>query len=289
MKLHQLSYLARESVGTLGRHKGVTSLSIVIMSLSLLVLAVFLMATDNITALLDKTVRDFRVYVYLNDDVSQTTIEEYHRTIFAREGVETIEFVSKAEALHKFREELGEDQYLLETLQANPLPASFQVTFKNGVKDRARIETFANEVGAMRAVEEVSYGEDFIERFSFVARMFLYVDAVLGIIVVMSSVFIIANAVRLTILSRQKTIEILKLVGATDLFITTPFILEGAFQGGLAAVLSLGLLGGIYAICRNIVPDITFLAPDRIVLYVATCIALGALGSYAALRRYLKL
>ncbi|MFQ5511227.1 MAG: cell division protein FtsX [Candidatus Krumholzibacteriia bacterium] len=289
MSFHQLAYLARESVRTLRRHKGIMSLSIIIMSLSLLVLAVFLLATDNVTALLDKTVRDFRVYVYLEDGMAQETIEEYHRALFAMDGVETIQFVSKAEALLEFREELGAEQYVLETLRANPLPASFRVTLKGGFADKDRIETFAREVGAMGAVEEVNYGKDFMERFSFLARIFMYVDAVLGGIVVLSSVFIISNTVRLTILSRRRSIEILKLVGATNLFITTPFIMEGAFQGGLASMLSLGMLVGIYVVCQNILPDVAFLAPDRILLYVATCVGLGALGSYAALRRFLKL
>ncbi len=289
MRFHQLTYLARESVHTLGRHKGVMSLSIVIMSLSLLVLAVFLMATDNVTALLDKTIKDFRVYVYLEEGVSPATIEEHHQTLFAMNEVEAIEFVSKAEALHEFRKELGEEQNILETLEANPLPASFRVTLKSGFSDRDRIETFAARVARMSAVEEVNYGKDFIERFSFLARIFLYVDAVLGGIVILSSVFIIANTVRLTILSRRRSIEILKLVGATNFFITTPFIMEGAFQGGLASVLSLGLLAGIYVACRNILPDVQFLGTDRILLYMATCVGLGAVGSYAALRRFLKL
>ena len=117
----------------------------------------------------------------------------------------------------------------------------------------------------------------------------IIVDAVLGIIVVLSSVFIISNTVRLTILSRRSSIEILKLVGATNRFITTPFIIEGAFQGGLASIVSLGFLAIIFVLIRKMLPDLGFLPPEKIALYITTCILIGSLGSYAALRRFLRL
>jgi cell division transport system permease protein len=138
-------------------------------------------------------------------------------------------------------------------------------------------------------VEEVSYGKEFIEQFSAVSRGFLYVDLGLGIIVVLSSVFIISNTVRLTIMSRQKSIEVLKLVGATNRFITTPFVVEGAFQAGVASVVSLVLLYGIFLLMKGILPDLSFIQPGKIALYIVTCVLLGSIGSLASLRRHLRL
>jgi cell division transport system permease protein len=203
--------------------------------------------------------------------------------------VEAIVFISKDEAMKEFEKELGEDQSILESLEVNPLPASFSVTLKEGHKDQAHVQAFAERAAAMAGVEEVNYGKDFLERFSLIARVFLYVDVVLGFIVILSSVFIISNTVRLTILSRQKSIEILKLVGATNRFITTPFIIEGACQGGLASLISLGLLSVIYLVVSRTLPDVAFLDAGKMSLYVVTCILLGSLGSYAAMRRFLKL
>jgi cell division transport system permease protein len=156
-------------------------LSVVIMSLTLLVLAVFLLVTDNILTVLDKTRDELRIYVYLEDGLGTDRIELIHRQLLAADRVETVIFVSKAEAMTEFETELGEDQFILESLETNPLPASFRITLKENHRDRAEIQLFAEEAALIRGVEEVNYGKEFLERFSFIARVFLYVDVVLDI------------------------------------------------------------------------------------------------------------
>ncbi len=289
MKLNQASYLVREAFATLGRHKGITFLSMVIMGLSLLVLAVFLLATDNVFTFFDQTKQEMKVFVYLEDGVSSTVIEDYYKWLMSMDEVEAVEYISKDQAMVEFREELGDEGSVVDVLESNPLPASYRVTLKSQYREKEEIEKFAGTVGAMNVVEEVNYGKDFIEQLASIMQAFLYVDLVLGLIVIFSSVFIVANTVRLTILSRQKSIEILKLVGATNRFITTPFVIEGAVQGGMAAALSLVLLLVIYFTVKGMLPGIAFLGPNKIVLYTITCILLGAIGSFASLRRHLKL
>lgn len=289
MSLHQTVYLFKESFRMLLRHRGIVALSVMIMSLTLLILAVFVLATDNIKVLFDKTQGDIKVYVYLRDDVGQQEIESEYKALLAMPEVESLFFVSKEDAAKEFREEMGEDAFMLDVLGANPLPSSFQVTLKPDYRGKDSMEAFAAKTSAMGAVEEVNYGRDFIERFSFVMRMFTYIVIVLGIIVILSSIFIISNTVRLTILSRRRSIEILKLVGATNRFITTPFIIEGAVQGAVAATVSLLLLLGIYTALSNMLPGLAFLAYDRVLLFIGTCIVLGGLGSYASLLRFLRL
>jgi cell division transport system permease protein len=286
---HQFFYLISESFRTLGRHKAVTLLSVMIMSLTLLILAVFLLATDNVLTFLDRAKRDMTVFVYLKDDVPDWIVQQQYNQILNMNEVEVVELISKEQAMDEFREELGEEQSILKALETNPLPASFRVTLKGEFRKKESIERFVEAIGSMTAVEEIGYGKEFIDQFAALTRGFLYVDLVLGLIVILSSVFIISNTVRLTILSRRKTIEVLKLVGATNRFITTPFIIEGAFQAGLASLVSLAMLFGIYEITRGMIPDIAFLKPDKIALYVLTCALLGSIGSLASLRHHLKL
>jgi cell division transport system permease protein len=281
--------LVSEAFTTLGRHKAVTFLSIVIMSLTLLVLAVFLLATDNVLTFLDRARREMTVFVYVKDDVPVRIVQDHYNRLLRMDEVETVMFISKEQAMAEFREELGEERSMLEVLETNPLPASFRVTLKKPYREKAAIERFAASVRDATIVEEVSYGKEFIEQFSAVSRGFLYVDLGLGLIVILSSVFIISNTVRLTIMSRQKSIEVLKLVGATNRFITTPFVVEGAFQAGVASVVSLGLLFGIFLLMKGILPDLSFLEPGKIALYVVACILLGSIGSFASLRRHLRL
>lgn len=289
MKAHQWAYLVSEAFRTVGRHKAVTALSIVIMSLTLLVLAVFLLATDNVLTFLDRARREMTVFVYLRDDAPRRSVEEEYNRILKAPEVETVVFITKEQAMQEFREELGDERYVLEALETNPLPASFRVTLRSPYRTREAIERFAATARGGAVVEEVTYGKEFIEQFTAISRGFLYVDLLLGLIVVLSAVFIISNTVKLTILSRQKAIEVLQFVGATNRFIVMPFVIEGAFQAGVSALLSLALLFGIYALTRGLLPDLAFLSLEKMLLYVATCVLLGSIGSLASLKRHLRL
>jgi len=289
INISQVTYLAREAFRTMGRHRGVTFVSIVIMSLSLLILAVFLMVTDNMFMFMEKTKEDLVIYTYLQDGLDESYVNALYGKILSLGAVEQVVFISKEQALSEFRREMGEERSLLEALDANPLPASFRITLKDEFKNKESIEETASAIAAMDGVEEVSYGKEFLDKFSSITRAVLYMDAVIGFIVVLSSIFIISNTVRLAVVSRKATIDILKLVGATNRFITMPFLIEGAFQGTVAALLSLLLLSIIYLGSRNFVPALTFFSAEKALLYVLVCLVMGAVGSYAALRKFLKI
>lgn len=284
----KMIYLTREATRTIRRHKLVTSISIVIMSLSLLMLAVFLLATDNLLKVIGQAQRDVKVYVYLDDRVAGARIESLHHELLAMGEVQSVVFVSKEEALAEFRGQLGEDDDLLKALGANPLPNSFRLTIKDEYKNGSSMANLAARVERIDGIEEVRYGKEFVEKFARIIRGVYYVDAVVGFIVILSAVFIISNAVRLTVISRRRTIEVLKLVGATDRFVTMPFVIEGALQGGAAAVISLALLFAVTLVSRRILPDLSFFSIEKSALYLLICVLIGAIGSFAALRRFLK-
>lgn len=287
--LRRVLYIVDEAFRTVKRHKGLTSISVVIMSLSLLMLAVFLLATDNILKLVGEAQDEMKIYVYLDDRADQESIEQLYRTILSQPEVSSLQFVSKEEALADFKQQLGDDADLLSALRANPLPNSFWVVPKPEYKTRDAMVALAERFGEMRGVEEVRYGREFLDKFASILKGIYTVDVVVGFIVILSAVFIIANAVRLTVISRRKTIEILKLVGATNPFIVAPFIIEGAFQGGVAAVLSLVLLRIVTELSRSAIPEITFFSLEKSIVYLVTCVLIGALGSFMALRRYLQM
>jgi len=203
--------------------------------------------------------------------------------------VSSVQFVGKEEALADFKSQLGEDADLLSALRVNPLPNSFWVVPKAEYKTRDAMVGLAERFEQLRGVEEVRYGKEFLDKFASIVKGIYTVDIVVGFIVIMSAIFIIANAVRLTVISRKKTIEILKLVGATNPFIVAPFIIEGAFQGGVAAILSLVLLRIVTEVSRSAIPDINFFSLEKTLIYMVTCVLIGALGSFMALRRYLRM
>ncbi|HEU4364932.1 MAG TPA: permease-like cell division protein FtsX [Candidatus Krumholzibacteria bacterium] len=282
-------YIFDEAFRTVRRHKGLTSISVIIMSLSLLMLAVFLLATDNVLKLVGQAQDEMKMYVYLEDRLSQDEIERLHGQILSQDEVSSVTFVSREEAMTDFREQLGPEADMLSALRTNPLPNSFWLTPKAEHKNRDAMVALAARIQEMNGVEEVRYGKEFLDKFASILTGIYTVDIVVGFIVILSAVFIIANAVRLTVISRRKTIEILKLVGATNPFIIAPFIIEGAFQGGVAAVLSLLLLRLVTEISSNVIPDITFFSLEKSLVFMATCVVIGAIGSFMALRRYLEM
>jgi cell division transport system permease protein len=282
-------YIFDEAFRTVRRHKGLTSISVIIMSLSLLMLAVFLLATDNVLRMVGQAQDEMKMYVYLEDGTSDGQIEQLQRQILSQDEVSTVTFVSREEALADFRNQLGPDADMLSALRTNPLPNSFWVTPRNEFKNRDAMVTLAGRLENLPGVDEVRYGREFLDKFASILAGIYTVDVVVGFIVILSAVFIIANAVRLTVISRRKTIEILKLVGATNPFIVAPFIIEGAFQGGVAAILSLLLLRVITEISSNVITDITFFSLEKSLIFMATCVVIGAIGSFMALRRYLEM
>ena len=288
MKIQQLKYLINESFRTIKRHKGVSAISVVIMSLTLLILAVFLLATDNMLMFMSRAKQEMRVYIYLEDTTPQSTIEGYHRRILSMPEVDQVLYISKEQALHEFQTEIGDEDNLLDVLESNPLPASFRIALKNEYKDKDKIIRFAAQMQEFEGIEEVRYGKDFLEKFSSITRGFFFVDAFIGLIVILSSVFIISNAVRLSVVSRKRNIEILKLVGATNRFITMPFIIEGALQGAIASLFSTCLLFVIYLIGARFLPELLFFSFEKTIIYIALCVFIGAMGSFTALRRFLR-
>jgi len=285
----KLIYLTQEAFRTIRRHRGITAISVVIMSFSLLMLAVFLLATDNILRFVGEAHRDMKVYVYLEDDTRRAGIERLHHELTAMAEVATVVFISREEALVDFRIQLGDDADLVDALEANPLPNAFWVIPRDDKRNREDMGYLAGRIMQLDGVEEVRYGREFLDKFTSIVRGVYYVDMVVGFIVILSSIFIISNAVRLTVISRKRNIEILKLVGATNRFITMPFIIEGALQGGFAALLSLILLFVVTLFTQRFVPEVAFFTPDKAGVYITTCIVIGSIGSFAALRRYLRM
>ncbi len=288
MNLNQLRYVVGESLTMMSRRKAANVLSIIIMGLSLLILVVFLLLTLNVQAVIDRASGEMRAYVYLTDGLDAAASREIQMKLLGREGIEEVVFVSKEEALSSFREDLGDNKDMLDALGSNPLPDAYRVKVKPDYIRSEFMEKLAAEAGRWKGVEEFRYGEKWLGRGEKLVRGFYFVDLVIGIIIFLSVVFVIANTVRLTVLTRQKAIEVAKLVGATNAFIQIPFLVEGALQGAVASLLAIALLAVIHSFAKRSLPGVLFLRGDAILVFVVFCALLGAAASYGAMRRFLK-
>lgn len=289
MNAAQIGYVFDEAATMLRRHKAANAVSIVIMGLSLLILVVFLLVTINMQAVIDRAGDEMRMYVFLDDGTGDAAAREIQMRLLGLAGVEEVVFVPREEALVSFREALGDDSDMLDALESNPLPDAFRVKVKQEYIRSERMEAMSREIGSWSGVEEARYGERWLERGEQLVKGFYVADLFVGFIILLSVVFVIANTVRLTVLSRQRSIEVARLVGATNAYIRIPFLVEGALQGAVAAVLAVGLAAIVHAAARRYLPGLLFLEGEAVAAFVIVCTILGALVSLAAMRRLLRL
>jgi cell division transport system permease protein len=289
VNLNALGYIVDESVMMLKRRMGATAISTVIMGLSLLILVVFVLVTLNIGSVIERASEELRVYVYLEDGVGNGESRDIQYRLLGMRGVEEVVFISRDEAMDNFKEALGSDSDVLDALEDNPLPDAYRMKLGPEFYRSEILARMVSEIEGWEGIEEVRYGRRWFERGEKLVKGFYVTDLGIGLIVFFSVVFVISNTVRLTILSRRRTIDVMKLVGATNAYIRVPFVIEGALQGILAALLAVGLLAAIFAFAKRYLPGLIFISSGTAVGFVIFCALLGALGSFMAMRRFLRI
>jgi cell division transport system permease protein len=208
--------------------------------------------------------------------------------------VRTVRFVSKDEALARFRERLRERGQVDLTgyLDRNPLPASLEVTLVDAREYAPVVELLSSRGEVVDDVVEV---QQLIDRLTSVTNVLRTGGIVILILVGFVVLFIIVNTIRLAVVARREEIEIMRLVGASDAFIRWPFIFEGAIVGLLGAALALAvlalvgpLLGDLmYGFFRVLPLELGSITRDVVVLVVGTGLGVGILGSWLSVRSYL--
>jgi len=263
--------------------------AIVIMGSSLLMLALFSLVTINLDRILQSARDDIDVTVYLRDDIHPEDQGILYKDLVSTHGVRSVSFVSREQALENFRAELGDDADLLEAVKDNPLPASYELRLEPEILDAAHLNDLTRSLSQYPGVEEVVTQVEWIHRLDRFARIFLWVDVIVGALVLLSALFVISNTVRLTIEEGARQVRIMKLVGATDWFIRTPYVMGGALQGAAAGLLAMLVLLFAHRILRQQVPGVYFFGPEQMLGFVILSTVLGAAGSLIALRRHLRL
>lgn len=285
----QIRYLARESLRSFQRMKTVSIVSMLIMSAALTMLALFSLVTINLHGLARGFQKEIEIIAFLKDGAGNESVQELQQRLLADPSVATVSFVSKADALQEFRVQLGEDSDLVDVLEENPLPASLRVRLVERTQTAEQLERTAAWLRAIPEIEEVRYGDQWVQRLERFLRAFLLLDILIGGLVVVSALFVISNTVRLTVLSRQRSIEVMRLVGATDWFIRMPFVVEGAFQGAAAAGLGMLVVWGAHHYATRFFGPLLFYDAAQIAGFVAFCAIVSSLGSLTSLRRFLRI
>ena len=247
MKLSTLNYHFKESLR--GFHKtGVMAMATIsTVAVSLTILGGFLIFYANLSKLLDKIENNLQVSFYLNPTASEGDIKDLIKSLKADSRIKSFDLVSKEEALEKLRKELSEESYLLDNLSENPLPDSVEVTLYP-IDDW---KEFEKHYSAMKAIGESKTGQEWVDRVMKLISISQSAGWIILILLGFANLFIIANTIRLTVFARRQEIEIMRLVGATNWFIRTPFLMEGVLQGFIGALIASLILGLGYSFLQD--------------------------------------
>jgi len=294
MKIRTMEYFIKEALYSLKRNGLMSFASVTTVALSLLILGMFLVMVLNLNNMASALESQVQISVYLQDGLSDVEMREVGTRITKLPGVVQVNFISKEDAMKRFKERLGEQQSLLNALgEANPLPNAFEVK----VDRTDRVKTVAQAMMQFKGVENAKYGQEVIEQLFALTKMVRIFGLVIIVFLALAALFIISNTIRITVFARRKEIGIMKYVGATDWFIRWPFLLEGmmlGFGGALLAVLFLNETYGvlIHQVYESLaflplIPQYPFITNISVVLLV-TGTVIGALGSTISLRRFMK-
>jgi len=271
-------------------------MTLLTVSLSVLIFSLFYLIYTNMLTVGDQLGDDLRLIVYLEEQPVPEMQEQLKRKITAFDEVEEIKFISPEEAYEKFASQLGKDRDVLEDMPRDFLPPSIEVTPLKTLRSLSQIKLFSDYLAKLPGTLKVQYGQDWMERFFNFTRLLSIVVLLSGSLLILTTVFMVAYTIRLTIFGRHDELELLKLVGATNAYIRTPFLLEGLFQGLLGSMFGLAML---YTLFRWITErftgpgflsmiQFTFFPPITIATIVAISVLLCTVGSHTSMQKYIK-
>lgn len=271
-------------------------MTLLTMVFSLFAFAAFLLTAENVNRALIGTQSEVSMSVFLKDAATgedRRVVEEQLKTASI---VRSQAYIDKKEALENFRSTVGTDSPLLEGIEgSNPLPASYEVTFRSVDDLESQIESLADQLRQNPGVEQVEYSRGVVSAIVATLRTVQFVGScAIGVMLFLSG-FIITVAIRLALYAHRDEIEIMYLVGATRTFIRAPYMVEGLTQGLLGALLSVGLLYLAHTPLRHSVENgqvaslvfnqMQFLSFSSIILIMALGVFVGIMGSYVAVRK----
>ena len=289
LRREQIAHLARESLAGFARRRLTTGVTILIMGSALLVLALFVLVALNLGMLLERAHAGVDVRVFLVEGLDAERLASLQPPFLAIPGVAAASFITKEQALAELQAELGDAADVLAALSENPLPASYHLELAAGHRDAAAVARIAAELRRWPEVEDVVFSQAWIDVLGTWADLFRWGSLVVSLVVLVAAVFVISNTVRLTMASSRRVIEIQMLVGATDGFIRTPYLIEGMLHGLLAGLLAMGALAAGFRVLALRLSGLEFFTTAQVAGFVLFCVALGLLGSLAAIGQYLRL
>ena len=270
--------------------------SVITISLSILIASAFILFFINTGDIINSWKNGLRIMAYLKPQLNHTEKDFLKQSIQTMDGVQSVRFIPKDEALHLLKTQMANQASVLENLTENPLPDSFEIRMTADIESWQRIASLATQIDGLVNVDEVEYGQRWIGRFINIFNLFRIAGYAMGTLFFVAAIFIVANTIRLVIYSRREEVEIMRLVGATDSFIKIPFYIVGLIQGALGAAIGTGLLYLLFSLMsvnveQEFLPGLfrlKFIPPSILGAILIGSMLVGWLGCYISLKQFLK-
>ncbi|MBR5740471.1 MAG: permease-like cell division protein FtsX [Firmicutes bacterium] len=292
-----LFYNIKQAFKQLFRNRGMSAASIFAILAMLLILGLVFIIIVNINLFGEIAKQDYdQVEVFVKEDSSMDEVNEVMAQIRRREGVVDVHYRTEDEALEIMKSRWGENGYMLDNLQNNPFPASIVIT----VESLDKASEIAGFAGSFPIIEDVKYYQETVEKLTKITNFLQKSCLVIMAFLVVVSVIVVSNTIKLTVMAREDEIHIMRYVGANNWFIRGPFLVEGIIIGLIAAILASAAVTFVYKEVIDIIGDqvfaivssplisVRFMATNLSIIFLALGCSIGAWGSIISMRRFLK-
>jgi cell division transport system permease protein len=290
--MRALRYAFDEALASLWRGRDSGILSTFTIAVALFVLGGFLLVTANLDRLSAAWSSTAELSVYLKDDVTPVERTAIEAAVKGSDAAASSVYVSKSDALARFKQTFGDLASGIDSTDDNPLPASIEVRLRPGPGADARVDSLAAKLRQLPGTADVRYDRQWLSRLLTVIGLIRSVGFALGIVLTIAAALTVANVVRLALYARRDELDIMQLVGAPQSYVRGPFVMEGILQGGIGAVIALAALAVVFFALRarylaplasavNL-PSVGFLPIELSLLLVAGGMAVGCLGGLVA-------
>jgi cell division transport system permease protein len=287
-------YALDEALTSFWRNRRSTAISIATIAVAFLTLGGFLVALANIEAAAARWAQAAELSIYLRDGIAESTRTAIERDLGANAAVAGVSYVSKDQALERFRADFPELSDVAGSLEANPFPASLEVRLRPDAATADTAQALAGQVGQRDGVADVQFDQRWIARVLALVSGVRLVGLGIGLVLLTGAAFTAAAVVRLSLFARQDELDIMGLVGAPFAFVRGPFIAEGMMQGLTGALVALLLLRLGFGAVRGGAGDdlagllgsgeLQFLSLGTALLFVSAGVLVGGIAGLAASR-----
>ena len=278
--------------------------AITTVAITLFIVGFFTLIVYDVQGVIKSVKSQVELVVYLENDISPELKDYVEEQILSWEETGSAKYVSKEQALERFKEQ-NEGSDILKEIEGNPLPASFEITLKSPEKiDQVALRFYDKDGNYIEGVNDVIYGKDYVNKLFSITAIIGIIAFFIIAVLLLAAMVLIFNTIRLSIYARRKEIEVMKLVGATNWFVRIPFLFEGFFEGFTGSIISIIILFfmGNFLLIRGerIIADtmrikeLAIVGSGNVILYVYIGLVvlgglIGILSSAIALRRYVKI